>query len=70
MKISSYQKLKNQIEELEKEKSLLVNDIYHLIKEPEKLEGLMCKVKWKFKFDIDEMIWRGDTEMKELKGLI
>lgn len=53
-KETSYQRLKRENLELKQ-------DIYSLVKEPNKVKSLSVTLKWKFIFDAEEVLWQGGT---------
>ena len=64
-RISSYQRLKLKIAELEKKHRKQAQDIYTLLRvEPSSIEYQMVAKKWNLKFDLDAACWFGTTDSK------
>jgi len=64
-KTSSYQKLKQQIKNLEIKNEGLNRDIYNLIRNPEEIEGITTKIKYETVYVFLDEIWQGDTTTSE-----
>ncbi len=60
-RFTDYDKIKAENKELR-------NDIYNLIKNEDKIEGLAIKVLWEIRFDMDDLIMSG-SDTTELIGL-
>lgn len=63
MKKSSYNRLKEENESLKK-------DIYNLVVNKDKEEGVIIFCKWKLKFDVDRMVMQGSIHNDNLTGLL
>lgn len=56
---SSYQRLKQKVAELEKEKQTAMTDLYDILMKPESPSTAALIVNYKTKFKIEDMIWKG-----------
>lgn len=52
--LSSYQKLKLEIENLNQ-------DIYNLVRKSDTEEGIITKIKYEWIYNVEDDIWSGDT---------
>jgi hypothetical protein len=61
-KLSSYQKLKKKITNLE-------TDIYYLVEEPDTENGITVRLKYEMKYALDREVWRGSGSSTNIQGL-
>lgn len=63
--MTSYQKLKARIAELE-------NDIHTIVRKGDTVEGVATFLRYKMKYDINDAIWFGEPtgEVKGISGLL
>jgi hypothetical protein len=59
-KLTSYQKLKNKIQQQEDEKTALRLDIYNILR-GNFTDKMIATSKWKHIFDGEDIIWAGDS---------
>lgn len=62
---SSYQRLKDRVEDLEKKNSALYADIRVLVKEPESIECVNIKLRYEFMFASEDALWNGSVTSEE-----
>lgn len=53
-RLSAYQKLKAENEKLKK-------DIYNLVRNADKMDGIQTKVKYEMQYKMSDAVWFGDT---------
>jgi len=61
-KVSSYQKLKIENQNLK-------NDIYNLVRERQKESGIIAKMKWDLKYRIDDELYSGSQSSDRSLGI-
>jgi predicted nucleic acid-binding Zn-ribbon protein len=67
-KLSAYQKLKKEIEELNDAISVLNSDIRTIIRNPESIEGVHIIKMHSMKFDMEDQIWAGNSLISKITG--